>query len=126
MGAIINVIDAVAAVNPAPFKDLVPSLISILKQVIKHRLPSDFNYYHVPAPWIQMKLVRILDSLGRNDSQASNGMYKILAECMKRADVGINADYAVVYECVRTITVIYPNPTLLDAAAEAIVRFTTS
>lgn len=126
MGASINVIDAVAAVDPLPFKDLVPSLISILKQVIEHRLPTDFDYHRVPAPWIQMKLVRILASLGRNDAAASNGMYEILGDCMKRADVGINAGYAVVYECVRTITVIYPNPTLLDAAAEAISRFITS
>ena len=96
------------------------------EQVIKHRLPSDIDYHRVPAPWIQMKLVRILASLGRNDAQASNGMYEILAECMKRADVGINAGYVGLYECMRTITVIYPNPTLLDATTEAIARFITS
>jgi len=126
MGASLNVIEAVATVDPEPFKDLVSSLISILKQVIEHRLPTDFDYHRVPAPWIQMKIVRILSVLGKSDATASNGMYEILAECMKRADVGINAGYAIVYECVRTITVIYPNPTLLDAAAEAISRFITS
>jgi len=52
MGASTNVTDAVAAVDPAPFKDLVPSLISILKQVIDHYLPSDFDYHGVPASWI--------------------------------------------------------------------------
>jgi len=73
-----------------------------------------------------MKLVRFLASLGRNDAQASNGMYAILVECIKRADVGINAGYTVVYKYVRTITVIYPNPILLDTAVEAIARFITS
>merc|ERR1740124_333493 len=75
MSASINDIDAVAAVDPVPFKDLVPSLISILKQVIEHYLPSNFDYLRVPAPWIEMKLARILASLGRNVAQASNGMY---------------------------------------------------
>uniref|UniRef100_A0A7S3VAQ8 AP-4 complex subunit epsilon-1 C-terminal domain-containing protein n=1 Tax=Chaetoceros debilis TaxID=122233 RepID=A0A7S3VAQ8_9STRA len=126
MGASLNVIESMASVDAKPFKDLVPSLISILKQVIEHRLPSDFEYHRVPAPWIQMKLVRILAVLGKNDANASNGMYEIIGECMKKADVGINAGYAVVYECVRTITAIYPNSTLLDAAADAISRFIQS
>jgi len=126
MGSSLNVIESLATVDPAPFKDLVASLISILKQVIEHRLPSDFEYHRVPAPWIQMKIVRILAVVGKNDANASNGMYEILGECMRKADVGINAGYAVIYECVRTITSIYPNPTLLDAAADAISRFITS
>ena len=126
MGASLNVIESMAAVDPKPFKELVSSLISILKQVIEHRLPSDFEYHRVPAPWIQMKIIRILAILGKNDANASNGMYEMLGETMKKADVGINAGYAVVYECVRTITSIYPNSTLLDAAADAISRFIQS
>ena len=126
MGSCLNVMESLSTVDPIPFKDLVPSLISILKQVIEHRLPSEYDYHRVPAPWIQMKIVRILANLGRNDANASNGMYEIVGECMRKADVGINAGYAIVYECVRTITCIYPNATLLDAAAEAISRFVSS
>lgn len=126
MGASLNVIEYMAQQDSTPFKDLIPSLISILKQICEHRLPSDYDYHRVPAPWIQMKIIRILAILGKKDATASNGIYEILGDTMKRADVGINAGYAIVYECVRTITIIYPNPTLLDAAADAISRFISS
>ena len=126
MGASLNVIEAMAQIQAHTFKDLIPSLVSILKQIEEHRLPTDYDYHRVPAPWMQIKLVRLLGVLGRNDAAASSGMYEILNETMKKADIGINAGYAIVYECIRTIVQIYPNATLLDAAGEAISRFIQS
>ncbi len=126
MGSCLNVIEAMAVNNSTQFKDLIPSLVSILKQIGEHRLPTDFDYHRVPAPWMQIRLVRILSLLGQADAQASSGMYEILLDTMKKADVGINAGYAIVYECIKCITKIYPNTKLLDAAADAISRFIES
>eukprot|EP00814_Leptocylindrus_danicus_P018801 CAMPEP_0116006258 /NCGR_PEP_ID=MMETSP0321-20121206/1625_1 /TAXON_ID=163516 /ORGANISM="Leptocylindrus danicus var. danicus, Strain B650" /LENGTH=1118 /DNA_ID=CAMNT_0003474785 /DNA_START=236 /DNA_END=3592 /DNA_ORIENTATION=+ len=126
MGASLGIMEALAKVNPTPFKDLVPSLVSILKQIIEHRLPREYDYHRMPAPWMQMSILRILRVIGKGDMQASQGMYEMLGDCMKRADIGINVGYAVVYECIRTVTTIYPNVVLLDAAADAISRFISS
>jgi len=126
MGSSLNVMQAMATTNPSSLKHVVPSLVAILKQIGDRRLPADYDYHRLPAPWMQLKLVRILGLLGHADATASQGMYEIIADCMKKADTGINAGYAVVYECVKTIVSIYPNSNLLDAAASAISRFIDS
>jgi len=126
MGSCLNVILAMATKDTTRLKDLIPSLVSILKQIGEHRLPTDFDYHRVPAPWMQIRLVRILSLLGQADASASSGMYEIIFDTMKKADIGINAGYAIVYECIKCITKIYPNTKLLDAAADAISRFIES
>ena len=42
-----------------------------------------------------MHLLKILAILGRADQFASEGMYEVLADVMKRADTGINVGYAI-------------------------------
>ncbi len=48
-------------------KDLIPSFANILKQVIENRLPKDFEYHRLPAPWIQIKLLKLFSILARDD-----------------------------------------------------------
>jgi AP-4 complex subunit epsilon-1 len=91
-----------------------------------------------------MNLLKILALLGRGDQASSEGMYEVIVDAMKRADTGINVGYAIgifkslffvcqvnlevviVYEVVKTVTTIYPNTVLLDAAATSISRFIRS
>merc|ERR1719199_1775661 len=126
MGASLHILFELAKSNPAASKDLVPSFVSILKQITEHRLPRDFDYHRMPAPWLQVKLLSILGQLGTADQKASEQMYEILQECMRRADSGVNVGYAIIYECVKCITRIYPDHGLLELAASNISRFISS
>ncbi len=126
MAATLPLILELSIGNVSEWRSLVPHLVSILKQIVEHRLPKDFDYHRIPAPWVQMSILRILAVLGRGDQSSSEGMYEVLIDVIKRADTGINVGYAIVYECVTTITTIYPNATLLDAAATSISRFIRS
>ncbi|NXS53079.1 AP4E1 protein, partial [Brachypteracias leptosomus] len=53
--------------NSSGYKDLTGSFVTILKQVVGGKLPVDFNYHSVPAPWLQIQLLRILGLLGKDD-----------------------------------------------------------
>lgn len=55
--------------NPEGYKDLTESFVTILKQVVGGKLPVEFNYHSVPAPWLQIQLLRILALLGKDDQR---------------------------------------------------------
>nr|CEL66059.1 TPA: adaptin N terminal region domain-containing protein, putative [Neospora caninum Liverpool] len=124
MAVSLHVIHRLAAKNVAAWRDLVSSLVSILKQIIDRKLPKDYEYHRVPAPWIQIKILSLLSTLAAGDQRASEEVYELLQEVMRRADAaGVNVAYAVIYECVRTIAALYPYPKLLDVAGCSISRF---
>ena len=68
---------------------------------------------------MQIKLLRILGLLGAADKAASDNMYAVIADSMRRANTGHTIGNAIVYEAVRAITAIYPNPALLQSGEEA-------
>lgn len=126
MAASLHVLHDVSKSNPTLCKDLVPHLVNILQQTIDHKLPRDFDYHRVPAPWIQMKILSMLATLGHGDRVASEKMYGVLSTVLTSADTGVNIGSAIVYETVRTLTTVYPTSSLLQIAATSISRFLAS
>ncbi|XP_034442895.1 AP-4 complex subunit epsilon-1 isoform X1 [Hippoglossus hippoglossus] len=112
--------------NPDGYKDLTASFVTILKQVVGGKLPIDFNYHSVPAPWLQIQLLRILSLLGKNDQSTSEIMYEILDESLQRAEMNHNITYAILFECVKCVYTIHPKSDLLEKAAKCIGNFVLS
>ncbi|XP_013848454.1 AP-4 complex subunit epsilon-1 isoform X3 [Sus scrofa] len=112
--------------NSSAFKDLTGSFVTILKQVVGGKLPVDFNYHSVPAPWLQIQLLRILGLLGKDDQRTSELMYDVLDESLRRAELNHNVTYAILFECVHTVYSIYPKSELLEKAAKCIGKFVLS
>ncbi|XP_006895376.1 PREDICTED: AP-4 complex subunit epsilon-1 [Elephantulus edwardii] len=112
--------------NPSGYKDLTGSFVTILKQVVGGKLPVDFNYHSVPAPWLQIQLLRILGLLGKDDQRTSELMYDVLDESLRRAELNHNVTYAILFECVHTVYSIYPKSELLEKAAKCIGKFVLS
>ncbi|URE24714.1 AP-4 complex subunit [Musa troglodytarum] len=101
------------------YKDLVISFVSILKQVAERRLPKAYDYHQMAAPFIQIKLLKILALLGSGDKQASGHIYNVLGDIFRKCESSSNIGNAVLYECICCVSSIYPNAKLLDAAAES-------
>ena len=56
---------------PARLRNLTPSLVAILRQVLDHRLPRSYEYHRSPAPFLQIRLLKLLAALAAGDSAAS-------------------------------------------------------
>ncbi|KAJ6797853.1 AP-4 complex subunit epsilon [Iris pallida] len=108
------------------YKDLVTSLVSILKQVTERRLPKTYDYHSMPAPFIQIKLLKNLALLGSGDKQASGHMYTVLGEIFRKCEPSSNIGNAVLYESICCVSSIYPNTKLIEAAAETTSKFLKS
>ena len=74
----------------------------ILDQVVSRKLPTDFDYHGVPAPWTQMKLLQLLSILGSDDYTNSQDIYKTLqdtlasSECTSNIGLGKSFEVCVV------------------------------
>lgn len=112
--------------DPIPYKDLVVSFVSILKQVAEHRLPKSYDYHQMPAPFVQIKLLKILALLGSGDKSSSEHMYTVIGDIIRKGDSSSNIGNAILYESIRCVSSIYPNPKLLEAAADVIAKFLKS
>ncbi|GER56215.1 AP-1 complex subunit gamma-2 [Striga asiatica] len=126
MGATLCPLFDLIAIDADTYKDLVVSFVNILKQVAERRLPKSYDYHQMPAPFIQIKLLKILALLGSGDKKASEQMYTIVGDIMRKCDSTTNIGNAILYESVCCVSSLHPNPKLLEAAADAISKFLKS
>ena len=57
--------------------------------MIEHRLPRDFDYHRMPAPWVQIRLLAILRTLCAADQAASEQTYEVLIEASAASFPGV-------------------------------------
>ncbi|XP_013419335.1 AP-4 complex subunit epsilon-1, partial [Lingula anatina] len=112
--------------SPSEYQDITQSLVSILQQVVSRKLPADYEYHHVPAPWLQIKLLQVLALLGKDQQKISRVIHPVLAEVLQRSESNQNITFGVVYECILTITSISPDTRLLEYAAKCTGKFLRS
>ena len=123
MGATLSAFGEAVKASPDDFRNLVGSFVSILNQIIEGKLPRSYDYHKAPAPFLQINILKILARLGQDDKVASEQIYEVVAKCLRVANTGTTIGNAVVYECVRTASAIFPNAHLLAASADVVAHF---
>ncbi|OIV93683.1 hypothetical protein TanjilG_16534 [Lupinus angustifolius] len=126
MGAALCPLYDLIMIDVNSYKDLVVSFVSILKQVAERRLSKSYDYHQMPAPFIQIKLLKILALLGNGDKQSSEQMYTVIGDIIRKGDTSSNIGNAILYECICCVSSIYPNTKLLEAAADVVAKFLKS
>jgi AP-2 complex subunit alpha len=92
------------------YEAIVPLVIHNLSRLVLQReVPKDYLYYNTPCPWLQVKLLKVLQNLPPpTDSALLNELSTILERIMTITEVTKslnknNADHAILFEAIHVI-----------------------
>ena len=123
----ISVLSNVIKSDPISCKDLAKKLSEILLNIINHKYPQEYDYHKIPSPWAQIDILKMLELLGRNDQVTTAVIVDSIERTLRRAsNFSMHFNKAIIQQCVKTISNIYPHQYLLDQAEESLGRFFSS
>jgi len=104
-------------------RKLAPVLVRILKNLVLSGYAPEYDIAGITDPFLQVKLLRLLRLLGKNDTEASDVMNDTLAQIATNTDHSRNVGNSILYECVQTIMSIESETGLRVLAINLLGRF---
>ncbi|XP_058251719.1 AP-1 complex subunit gamma-like 2 [Hemibagrus wyckioides] len=105
------------------FRKSVPQLVQIMKDLITSGYSPEHNIAGISDPFLQIRILRLLRILGRNNDAASDLMNDLLAQVATNTDSSKTAGSAVLYETVLTVMDIKSESGLRVLAVNILGRF---
>ena len=119
----VHISDFLIKIDSARYPDIADSLVNILRQIVHKKLPQQFEFHNTPMPWLQINILKTLAQLGSQSKITSEKIYPVLHEVLERVNLRERISYAIVYECIMTISAIHPSIVLLKEATTCTGKF---
>ncbi|GAA5843131.1 hypothetical protein JCM5353_007207 [Sporobolomyces roseus] len=97
------VTEMVRLVGGDPFRKAVPLLVRHLKALVTTNYSPEHDVSGITDPFLQVKILRLLRLLGKEDVEASEAMNDILAQVATNTEAAKNVGNSILYETVLTI-----------------------
>ncbi|KAM9845124.1 AP-1 complex subunit gamma-like 2 [Aulostomus maculatus] len=107
----------------ARFRKTVPDLVHIMKGLVMSGYSPEHDVAGISDPFLQVRILRLLRILGRNNEAASDAMNDLLAQVATNTDSTKTAGNAVLYETVLTVLDIKSESGLRVLAVNILGRF---
>ncbi|KAF1796831.1 adaptin N terminal region-domain-containing protein [Mucor lusitanicus] len=109
--------------NVAIFRKAVPLLVRHLKNLASAGFSPEHDVTGVTDPFLQVKILRLLRILAKNDREASESMNDILAQVATNTESNKNVGNSILYETVLTIMDIQSEAGLRVLAVNILGKF---
>ena len=116
----------ISEVEPATlaiFRDQVPELCRILRSLLVGGFSAEYDVAGIADPYLQAKILRLLQMLGHDSPEASDAMSDVLAQVATNTEGTRSSGNAILYECVRTIMAVESIGGLRVLAVNTLGRF---
>lgn len=136
--SVVSLITRLARDSPDLYKHAYDKAVRRLEALVFHNgCPQDYVYYNVAAPWLFVKLFKLLQVYGRIDADATNSNGENVMESLQRVIYRVvdvngtpsnnlqqsNAQNSVLFEAIRTATMTDMDSNLLNHIVEALGQF---
>ncbi|MCO5595575.1 hypothetical protein L7F22_049620 [Adiantum nelumboides] len=105
------------------FRMQTSTLVRTLKNMLTSGYAHEYDVSGFTDPFLQIRLLRLLQIVGHNDANASDTMSDVLAQVATNTESNKNAGNAILYECVQTIMGIEATSGLRVLAVNILGRF---
>ncbi|XP_069674003.1 AP-4 complex subunit epsilon-1-like [Periplaneta americana] len=98
---VLQFLSDVAQDLPGVVLDITPSIIQIQCQILDGKLPPEYTYRGLHAPWMQISIIRLLRYLKQPNETVYKLIQKTLQIAKSKGDEAIGA--AIISECITTL-----------------------